>query len=40
LIYSFFRDNVPYAVLKCKAAGIQVIMVTGDQPVTAAAIAK
>jgi sodium/potassium-transporting ATPase subunit alpha len=34
------RDSVPYAVLKCQAAGIKVIMVTGDQPVTAAAIAR
>ncbi len=34
------RDSVPYAVLKCRAAGIKVIMVTGDQPVTAASIAK
>ncbi|CAD8185836.1 unnamed protein product [Paramecium octaurelia] len=34
------KDNVPYAVIKCKTAGIQVIMVTGDQPVTAAAIAR
>ena len=34
------RDAVPFAVQKCKAAGIKVIMVTGDQPVTAAAIAR
>ena len=34
------RDSVPYSILKCKTAGIKVIMVTGDQPVTAAAIAK
>jgi sodium/potassium-transporting ATPase subunit alpha len=34
------RDSVPAAVLKCQAAGIKVIMVTGDQPVTAAAIAR
>jgi sodium/potassium-transporting ATPase subunit alpha len=34
------RDSVPYSVLKCQAAGIKVIMVTGDQPVTAAAIAR
>jgi sodium/potassium-transporting ATPase subunit alpha len=34
------RDAVPFAVLKCQAAGIKVIMVTGDQPVTAAAIAR
>lgn len=31
---------MPYSVLKCKTAGIKVIMVTGDQPVTAAAIAR
>jgi len=24
------KDAVPYAVIKCKAAGIKVIMVTGD----------
>jgi sodium/potassium-transporting ATPase subunit alpha len=34
------RDAVPYAILKCKTAHIKVIMVTGDQPVTAAAIAR
>ena len=34
------RDAVPYAVLKCRSAGVKVIMVTGDQPVTAASIAK
>ncbi|KAM3146830.1 hypothetical protein pb186bvf_000984 [Paramecium bursaria] len=34
------KDAVPDAVIKCKTAGIKVIMVTGDQPVTAAAIAK
>lgn len=34
------KDTVPYAVLKCKSAGIKVIMVTGDQPPTAAAIAR
>jgi sodium/potassium-transporting ATPase subunit alpha len=34
------RDNVPYSVLKCQAAGIKVIMVTGDQPVTATSIAR
>lgn len=31
---------MPYAVIRCKTAGIQVIMVTGDQPVTATAIAR
>jgi len=34
------RPNVPNAVLKCQSAGIKVIMVTGDQPDTAAAIAR
>ena len=34
------REIVPFSVLKCKAAGIKVTMVTGDQPVTAAAIAR
>ena len=34
------RDAVPDAIKKCKTAGIKVIMVTGDQQLTAAAIAK
>lgn len=34
------RPNVPHAVQKCKSAGIRVIMVTGDHPITAVAIAK
>lgn len=34
------RANVPDAVGKCKSAGIKVVMVTGDHPITAAAIAK
>jgi len=34
------RTGVPEAVLKCQDAGIKVIMVTGDHPVTAHAIAK
>ena len=34
------RDSVPYAVIKCKSAGVKVIMVTGDQPATAASIAR
>lgn len=34
------RMYVDHSVEKCRRAGIKVIMVTGDQPVTAAAIAK
>lgn len=34
------KDSVPFAIKKCQSAGIKVIMVTGDQPPTAAAIAK
>ncbi|EZA47803.1 Sodium/potassium-transporting ATPase subunit alpha [Ooceraea biroi] len=34
------RPGVPEAVQKCRTAGIKVIMVTGDHPVTAMAIAK
>lgn len=34
------RDSVPYAVLKCRSAGVKVIMVTGDQPATATSIAR
>lgn len=34
------RPSVPQAVLKCQSAGIKVIMVTGDHPETAFAIAK
>ncbi|CAM9196343.1 unnamed protein product [Choristocarpus tenellus] len=33
------REAVPGAVAKCKTAGIKVIMVTGDHPITAQAIA-
>ncbi|XP_055344197.1 sodium/potassium-transporting ATPase subunit alpha-2-like [Paramacrobiotus metropolitanus] len=34
------RAAVPDAVSKCRSAGVRVIMVTGDHPVTAAAIAR
>merc|ERR1712122_451030 len=34
------RAAVPDAVLKCRSAGIKVIMVTGDHPITAGAIAR
>jgi sodium/potassium-transporting ATPase subunit alpha len=34
------KETVPFAIKKCQSAGIRVIMVTGDQPPTAAAIAK
>jgi len=34
------RPQVPPAVAKCKSAGIKVVMVTGDHPETAKAIAK
>jgi len=34
------RPRVDLSVNKCRSAGIKVIMVTGDQPPTAAAIAK
>jgi len=34
------RLNVDLSVDKCRSAGIKVIMVTGDQPPTAAAIAN
>ena len=33
------RDSVPYAVIKCKSAGVKVIMVTGDQKLTTASTA-
>lgn len=34
------RPSVPDAVAKCRSAGIKVVMVTGDHPVTAKAIAR
>ena len=34
------RATVPDAVNKCRTAGIKVIMITGDHPITAKAIAK
>ena len=34
------RATVPDAVSKCKSAGIKVIMITGDHPITAKGIAK
>jgi P-type Ca2+ transporter type 2C len=34
------RDSVPKAIAQCRAAGIRVIMITGDYPATAATIAR
>jgi P-type Ca2+ transporter type 2C len=34
------RDSVPEAVAQCQSAGIRVMMITGDYPVTALAIAR
>ncbi len=33
------RANVPHAIAECRAAGIRVLMITGDYPATARAIA-
>ncbi|WP_397534910.1 cation-translocating P-type ATPase [Roseateles sp.] len=34
------RPEVPAAIRECRAAGLRVLMITGDHPVTAAAIAE
>ncbi|MEI8347063.1 MAG: cation-translocating P-type ATPase, partial [Pseudomonadota bacterium] len=34
------RSTVPAAVLKCQTAGIRIVMITGDYPVTAQSIAR
>ena len=34
------RTNVPAAVAECRAAGIKVVMITGDYPITAKAIGQ
>lgn len=34
------RESVPSAIVKCHEAGLRVIMVTGDHPLTALAIAR
>ena len=34
------RAEVPDAIARCVAAGIRVVMITGDYPATAAAIAR
>jgi sodium/potassium-transporting ATPase subunit alpha len=34
------RDNVPWAVEECQSAGVKVVMVTGDHPLTAKSIGE
>jgi Ca2+-transporting ATPase len=34
------RDDVPRAIAECHAAGIRVVMITGDYPVTALSVAR
>ncbi len=34
------REEVPHAVAQCRSAGIDVVMITGDHPATAEAIAR
>jgi len=34
------REEVPKAVRDCQSAGVKVVMVTGDHPLTAQAIAR
>ena len=34
------RDEIPFAVEQCHRAGVEVRMITGDNPETAKAIAK
>lgn len=34
------KESVPQAVLKCRSAGVKVMMITGDQPATAVTIAR
>ena len=39
-IKDIIRDEVPDAVVKCNQAGVRVRMVTGDNLITAVAIAR